>query len=134
MSSSDDDPRLGVTVTHRRYVSRSDVRYAGDLVNGAYALAGFGDAVTELAIRTDGDEGLLAGYRAVEFHAPIRAGDVVEFAGTVTRVRTRSRTVALTCSVLCRAEPERGVTSARPLDPPVVAVTAEATVVVPPAR
>ena len=72
------DPRLGVSVTHRRYVPHSHAHYAGDLVDGAYALGLFGDVATELCIRTDGDEGLFAGYADIRFTAPIRAGDVVE--------------------------------------------------------
>ena len=30
------DPRLGLTVTHRRYVPYSHAHYAGNLVDGAY--------------------------------------------------------------------------------------------------
>jgi 3-aminobutyryl-CoA ammonia-lyase len=127
------DPRLGVTVTHRRYVPYSHAHYAGNLVDGAYALALFGDVATELCIRTDGDEGLFAGYAEVRFTAPIRAGDVVEVTGSVTRVGTRSRTVELSCVVVCRGRPDRSPSAAEVLDPPVVAVTATGTVVVPPA-
>jgi len=126
------DPRLGVSVTHRRYVPHSHAHYGGDLVDGAYALSLFGDVATELCIRTDGDEGLLAGYDEVRFTAPIRAGDVVEVTGSVTRVGNRSRTVELTCAVVCRARPDRSPSAAEMLDPPVVAVVATATVVIPP--
>ena len=125
------DPRLGTTVTHRRYVPHSHVHYGGGLVDGAYALALFGDVATELCIRTDGDEGLLAGYSEVRFTAPIRAGDVVEVTGSVTRVGNRSRTVELSCTVVCRARPDRSPSAAEVLDPPVVAVVATATVVGP---
>ena len=38
-----DDPRLGLSVTHRRYVPYSHAHYAGNLVDGAYSLALFGD-------------------------------------------------------------------------------------------
>ena len=65
-------------MTHRRYVPYSHAHYAGNLVDGAYALGLFGDVATEVCIRTDGDEGLFAGYADVRFHAPIHAGDVVE--------------------------------------------------------
>src|SRR5690606_21628925 len=109
------DPRLGTTVTHRRYVPYSRVHYGGNLVDGAYALALFGDVATELCIRTDGDEGMLAGYSDVRFTAPIRAGDVVEVTGTVTRVGNRSRTVELSCAVVCRARPERSPSAAEVL-------------------
>jgi 3-aminobutyryl-CoA ammonia-lyase len=126
-----DDPRLGVTVTHRRYVPYSHAHYGGDLVDGAYALGLFGDVATEVCIRTDGDEGLLAGYSEVRFTAPIRAGDVVEVTATVSRVGRRSRTLELSCLVVCRARPDRSRTAAQVLDPPVVAAVATGTVVVP---
>ena len=80
------DPRVGLTVVHRRYVPYSHAHYAGDLVDGAYSLACFGDVATEVCIRTDGDEGLFAGYADVRFLAPVRAGDVLEIEAVVTRV------------------------------------------------
>jgi 3-aminobutyryl-CoA ammonia-lyase len=123
-------PRLGVTVTHRRYVPYSHAHYAGNLVDGAYALSLFGDVATEICVRTDGDEGLLAGYTDVSFTAPVRAGDVVEVTGSVARVGTRSRTLELSCVVVCRGR-SGGGSASQVLDPPVVAVTATATVVVP---
>lgn len=126
-----DDPRLGMSVIHRRYVPYSHAHYAGHLVDGAYALALFGDVATELCIRTDGDEGLFAGYSEVRFTAPIRAGDVVEVTGSIIRVGRRSRTVELSCVVVCRGRPDRSPSAADVLDPPVVAVTARGTVVVP---
>jgi 3-aminobutyryl-CoA ammonia-lyase len=128
---SDDDPRLGTTVTHRRYVPYSHAHYAGNLVDGAYAMSLFGDVATEVCIRTDGDEGLLAGYSDVKFTAPIRAGDVLEITASVTRVGRRSRTLQLTCTVVCRGRPDRSETAADVLDPPLVAATATGTVVVP---
>jgi 3-aminobutyryl-CoA ammonia-lyase len=121
----------GLVVTHRRYVAYGHAHYAGNLVDGAYALGLFGDVATELCIRSDGDEGLFAGYREVAFRAPIRAGDVVEVTATLTRVGRRSRDVDFACLVVCRADPERGVSAASVLDPPLVAVTASGTVVVP---
>jgi 3-aminobutyryl-CoA ammonia-lyase len=124
------DPRLGVIVTHRRYVPYSHAHYAGNLVDGAYPLSLFGDVATEICVRTDGDEGLLASYTDVRFTAPVRAGDIIEVTGSVARVGTRSRTLELSCVVVCRGRPGGGSTS-RVLDPPVVAVTATATVVVP---
>ncbi len=120
---------IGTTVVHRRYVASA--HYAGDLVEGAYALGLFGDAATELCIRTDGDEGLFAGYEQVRFLAPVYAGDVVEVTASVTRVGTRSRGVEFSCVVQCRRQPEVSPSAARVLDPPVVAVTATGTVVVP---
>lgn len=126
-----EDQRLGVSSTHRRYVPYAHAHYGGNLVDGAYALGLFGDVATELCIRTDGDEGLFAGYSEVRFTAAIHAGDVVEATGTVTRVGRRSRTVEFSCVVVCRGRPDRWPSAAEVLDPPVVAVTATGTVVVP---
>jgi 3-aminobutyryl-CoA ammonia-lyase len=125
-----DDSRLGLTITHRRYVPYSHAHYAGNLVDGAYALGLFGDVATEVCIRTDGDEGLFASYSDVQFKEPMRAGDVLEVQATVTRVGTRSRTIEFECRVVCRGKPE-DVSAAQVLDPAVVAVTATGTVVVP---
>ncbi|MFZ0324962.1 MAG: hotdog domain-containing protein [Actinomycetes bacterium] len=127
------DPRQGLTVVHRRYVPYSHAHYAGNLVDGAYSLALFGDVATEVCIRTDGDEGLFASYSDVQFLAPVRAGDVVEVECTVERVGTRSRTLRFEARVVCRGRPERGESAADVLEPPIVATTALGTVVVPPA-
>jgi 3-aminobutyryl-CoA ammonia-lyase len=132
-----DDPRLGLSVTHRRYVPYAHAHYAGDLVDGAYVLGLFGDVATEVCIRTDGDEGLFASYSDVQFRAPVRAGDVVEAEATVTRVGTRSRELSLVARVVCRGavagagDLAAGPSAAVVLDPPIVAVTAVGTVVVP---
>ena len=120
-----------ITVTHRRYIPYSHAHYAGNLVDGAYALAAFGDVATEVCIRMDGDEGLFASYSDVQFVAPIRAGDVLEVTATVSRVGNRSRTIDFTCAVVCRGRPDRSDSAAEVLDPPIIAVTATGTVVVP---
>lgn len=132
------DPRLGLSVTHRRYVAYSHAHYAGNLVDGAYSLALFGDVATELCIRTDGDEGLFASYSDVQFRAPVQAGDVLEVVATVSRVGRRSRTIDFEARVVCRGrrdgDPESASASASAaevLDPPIVATTAIGTVVVP---
>lgn len=125
---------VGFSVTHRRYVPYAHAHYGGNLVDGAYGLAMFGDVATDLAIHTDGDESLLAGYENVKFLAPIQAGDVVEVTATVTRVGTRSRDLAFEARILCRAAPERGPSAADVLTPAVVATTANATIVVPSAK
>ena len=122
----------GLTVTHRRYVPYAHAHYAGNLVDGAYALGLFGDVATEVCIRTDGDEGLFASYSDVQFRAPIRAGDVLEIQARVTRVGTRSRTVEFECRVVCRGRPDVSESAAEVLEIPLVAVTATGTVVVPP--
>jgi 3-aminobutyryl-CoA ammonia-lyase len=125
------DARLGLTVVHRRYVPYSHAHYAGNLVDGAYGLAAFGDVATEMCIRTDGDEGLFASYSDVQFLAPVRAGDVLEIEARVTRVGRRSRELAFEARVVCRGRPDRGESAAEVLADPIVATRATGTVVVP---
>jgi 3-aminobutyryl-CoA ammonia-lyase len=125
------DGRLGLMVTHQRYVPYSHAHYGGSLVDGAYVLGLFGDVATEACIRTDGDEGLFASYSEVQFRAPVRAGDVLTVSATVTRVGTRSRELSFEAHVVCRAEPGRGPSAAGVLAEPILAVTATGTVVVP---
>jgi 3-aminobutyryl-CoA ammonia-lyase len=121
-------------VTHRRYVAYSHAHYAGNLVDGAYSLALFGDVATEVCIRTDGDEGLFASYSDVQFRAPVQAGDVLEVVATVSRVGRRSRTIDFEARVICRGHAGGGpgpASAAAVLDPPIVATTATGIVVVP---
>ena len=120
---------VGLQVVHRRYVPYAHAHYAGELVDGAYVLGLFGDVATEVCIRLDGDEGLFASYSDVQFRSAVRAGDVLEVSATVTRMGSRSRTVDFVARVVGRGS---GGSSAQVLDPPVVAVTATGTVVVPP--
>ena len=122
---------VGEQVVHRRYVPHAHAHYGGALVDGAYVLGLFGDAATELCIRTDGDEGLFASYDRVEFLAPVRAGDVIEVTATLDRVGRRSRGVAFEARVTARSETERGPSAGALCDPPVLVVTAHGTVVVP---
>lgn len=125
------DPRLGLVVLHRRYVPYSHAHYAGNLVDGAYSLALFGDVATEVCIRTDRDEGLFAGYSDVRFLAPVRAGDVLEVRAEVVRIGRRSRDLELSVRVVCRGRPDRSASAAEVLDQSIVATTARGTVVVP---
>jgi 3-aminobutyryl-CoA ammonia-lyase len=120
-----------MAVTHARYVPYSHAHYAGNLVDGAYSLALFGDVATELCIRTDGDEGLFASYSDVQFRAPVRSGDCLEVTATLVRVGTRSREMEFAVRVVARGTPEAGVSAAAVLDPPVLATTARGTVIVP---
>ncbi len=133
MSASDTvpDPRVGLVAVHRRYVPYSHAHYAGNLVDGAYSLAAFGDVATELCIRTDGDEGLFASYSDVQFRAPVRAGDVVEIEARLVRVGRRSREMDFVLRVVGRGATDRGPSAADVLDPPLVATTARGTCVVP---
>ena len=83
--------KIGDPVTLRVRVSEKDVHYAGGLVNGAWVLGLFGDVGTELSIRHDGDEGLLAAYNSVQLLGPIHAGDFVEVTGWISKVGNTSR-------------------------------------------
>lgn len=140
--SEQPDPRLGLQVTHRRYVPYAHAHYAGNLVDGAYVLGLFGDVATEVCIRTDGDEGLFASYSDVQFLAPVRAGDVLEVTATVSRVGSRSRQLSLSAQVVCRGRPDPGperpraggtaASAAMVLPEPILVVVATGTVVVPP--
>jgi 3-aminobutyryl-CoA ammonia-lyase len=122
---------VGLSVTHRRYVPHGHAHYGGSLVDGAYVLGLFGDVATELCIRSDGDEGLFAGYESVRFDAPVRAGDVLEATAVLTRVGRRSRGLDFEARVVCRAAPERSPSAADVLAEPLVVVRARGTVVIP---
>jgi 3-aminobutyryl-CoA ammonia-lyase len=121
----------GAVLTHRRYVSFGDAHYAGNLVDGAYVLGLFGDIATDLFIHHDGDEGLLASYSSVTFHAPVQAGDVLEVRAWITRTGNRSRDVSFEAHVLARSAPAIRPSAAHVLDTPLLAVSAAGTVVVP---
>ena len=125
------DARVGLSVTHRRYVPYSHAHYAGNLVDGAYSLGLFGDVATEVCIRTDGDEGLFASYSDVQFRSPVRAGDVLEVTAEVVKVGRRSRTLELRAVVVARGRPDRAESAAELLEEPIVATTATGVVVVP---
>ncbi|MEO5609526.1 MAG: hotdog domain-containing protein [Ornithinibacter sp.] len=124
---------VGLRVTHRRYVPYSHAHYAGNLVDGAYSLAAFGDVATEMCIRTDGDEGLFASYSDVQFLGPVRAGDVIEITATLVRVGSRSREMDFEVRVVGRGTPARGESAAEVLTPALLATSARGVVVVPPA-
>lgn len=120
-------------VTHRRYVAHSEAHYAGNLVDGAYVLALFGDVATELCIRNDGDEGLFASYSDVQFRGPVHGGDVLEVTAELVRSGTRSREIRFTAHVVARgaATPDRPA-AADAVEPPLLVTEATGTVVVPP--
>ena len=130
-SQTKTDPRVGTKVTHRRYVPYSHAHYAGNLVDGAYSVACFGDVATEVCIRTDGDEGLFAGYTEVRFLAPLRAGDILETEAVVVRVGRRSRDLEFIARVVCRGNPERGESAADVLYEPIAITPPRGTVVLP---
>jgi len=110
-------------------MSSHDAHYAGDLVDGALILKLFGDAVTELLIRHDGDEGLSRVLNS-EFLAPVRAGDYLEIRGKIVSVGKSSRTIELTAHKLIElVRPDDS--AANVLDPPVLVAKATDVAVVP---
>ena len=120
----------GMTAELRVRLSAADVHYGGNLVDGAHGLELFGDIVTELAVRTDGDEGLFAGYEKVEFLAPLYGGDFVRARGPIVRMGTTSRTVELEIWKEITARPEVSDSAADLLPEPVLATRARGTYVV----
>lgn len=124
---------VGLTVTLRLRIGAHDAHYAGELVDGAKVLQLFGDVATELLIRLDGDEGLFRAYEAVEFLAPVQAGDYLEVTGVVTRVGATSRTMAFEARkvVALARRQELAPSAADALAAPIVVARALGTCVVP---
>ncbi|MCA2979925.1 MAG: 3-aminobutyryl-CoA ammonia lyase [Myxococcaceae bacterium] len=120
-----------MSVTLRLRMSTHDAHYGGNLVDGARMLGLFGDVATELLIRLDGDEGLFRAYDAVEFLAPVFAGDYVEAVGTITHIGNTSRKMSFEVRKVIRAAPEIDASAAVVLDPPVVVCRASGTCVTP---
>jgi 3-aminobutyryl-CoA ammonia-lyase len=116
--------------THRMRLSQADAHYGGDLVAGGRLMELFGDVATELCIRTDGDEGLLAGYSSVRFLLPVHAGDFVEArARLVGRGRT-SRQMEFEIVRYARTRPDVSDSAADLLGEPEVVTRATGTCVV----
>jgi 3-aminobutyryl-CoA ammonia-lyase len=118
------------TCTLRLRIAQTDAHYGGNLVAGAKVLELFGDAATELAIRHDGDEGLLAGYESVEFLAPVYAGDFIEVTGRVVSVGTTSRKCEFECRKYIEPRYEVNDSAADLLGEPVLTTRAVGTFVV----
>ena len=124
---------IGLTVTLRLRMGSHDAHYAGELVDGARMLALFGDVATELLVRLDGDEGLFRAYDAVEFLAPVRAGDFIEATGIITRIGKTSRAMAFEARKVAQSVRGPGLadSAADALAEPVVVCRAVGTCVVP---
>lgn len=131
MSGSGPLPPLGGRVTLRLRVGAEQAHYGGGLVDGAFLLKLFGDAATELLVRRDGDEGLFRAYSAVDFLAPVHAGDYLEVDAEMVRVGKTSREMRFEARKVVAAEEG---SSARLLEPPIVVARATGTCVVPLAK
>lgn len=112
-------------------MSSHDAHYGGQLVDGARMLALFGDLATELLIRLDGDEGLFVAYDAVEFLAPVYAGDFIEARGHVTGVGKTSRAMSFEACKVIAARADISASAADVLADPVVVCRASGTCVTP---
>jgi 3-aminobutyryl-CoA ammonia-lyase len=71
-------------------MSMSDAHYGGNLVDGARLLHLVGDAVTELLIIHDGDEGLTR-IMTSENLAPVHGGDFIELRAKLVATGKSSR-------------------------------------------
>jgi len=116
--------------TLRVRMSQSDAHYGGNLVAGAKMMELFGDLATELTIRNDGDEGLLAGYESVEFLAPVYAGDFIEATGRMLSAGTTSRRCEFEARRVAVPRPDVNDSAADSLDEPIVVARAIGTTVV----
>lgn len=119
-----------LTAVIRVRMSANDAHYGGQLVNGAHMLSLFGDLATELAIRYDGDEGLLVSYENVEFLAPVYAGDFVEAVGRITKIGRTSRRIEFEARKVIAARPDISDSAADVLDQPILIGRAVGTTVV----
>lgn len=122
---------VGLRAGLRLRLSAHDAHYGGGLVDGARVLGLFGDVATELLIRLDGDEGLFRAYEAIEFLAPLRAGDFVEVEGRIVEVGRSSRAMEFEARKVIEPRPEISDSAAEVLERPVVVCRARGTCVVP---
>ena len=90
----------------------------------------FGDVATELCIRSDGDEGLFAGYSSVDFLAPLYAGDFIQVEGEVAKKGSSSRQIEFRVLRYARPRPDVSDSAADVLDEPEVVARATGTCVV----
>jgi len=115
----------------RRRMGSEDAHYGGELVAGATMLEIFGDLITELAIKQDGDEGLFRAYESVEFLAPVHAGDFIEARGKIVSVGNTSRKCEFEAWKVITVRPDISDSAAEMLPEPVLVCKAVGTTVVP---
>lgn len=113
----------------RLRMSGADAHYGGGLVDGARIAALFGDAITEVLIRHDGDEGL-SRVMTTEFLAPVRSGDYIEIRATLVAVGRTSRRVECTAHKIIELIDPNG-SAARVLEQPILVAKAVDIAVVP---
>ena len=120
----------GISASHRMRLSQADTHYGGGLVAGAKIMELFGDLATEMCVRSDGDEGLFAGYSSVEFLAPLRAGDFIEVRGKIVRAGQTSREMSFEVVRYARSRPDVSDSAADLLEDPETVARATGTCVV----
>jgi 3-aminobutyryl-CoA ammonia-lyase len=111
-------------------MSAADAHYGGGLVSGARVLELVHDLATELSIRSDGDEGLFAGYSEVSFLAPVHAGDFLEARGEIVRFGRTSREMRFTVVRYAHPRPDISDSAADLVEPPEPVLEATGTCVV----
>ncbi|GCD08640.1 3-aminobutyryl-CoA ammonia lyase [Clostridium tagluense] len=114
----------------RLRMSAHDAHYGGNLVDGARMLQLFGDVATELLILNDGDEGLFKAYDAVEFLAPVYAGDFIEAVGEIVKVGNSSRKMIFEARKVIVPRPDINDSACDVLEEPIVVCRASGTCVV----
>jgi 3-aminobutyryl-CoA ammonia-lyase len=114
----------------RLRMSAHDAHYGGNLVDGARMLQLFGDVATELLILNDGDEGLFKAYDAVEFMAPVYAGDYIEAIGEIVKVGNSSRKMTFEARKVIVPRPDVNDSACDVLEEPIVVCRASGTCVV----
>ncbi|APO69784.1 ornithine/DAP/Arg decarboxylase protein (plasmid) [Rhizobium gallicum] len=82
----------------------SAAHYGGRLVDGAHILKLFGDAVTGLAARLDGDESLLQNWENVKFEKPVRPGDFIKINARITKQKRLRRFVEVEAMRIVQAD------------------------------
>ena len=115
----------------RLRMSAHDAHYGGNLVDGARMLQFFGDVATELLILNDGDEGLFKAYDAIEFLAPVYAGDFIEAVGEIVNVGNSSRKMTFEARKVIVPRPDINDSACDVLAEPIVVCRASGTCVVP---
>ena len=117
--------------TIRLRMSAHTAHYAGTLVNGAAMLSLFGDIATELAIVSDGDEGLFRTYEHVDFLAPVYAGDFIEAKGWFSKIGKTSRTMEFEAWKVISLAKDKNPSAADLLAEPILVARATGITVVP---
>jgi 3-aminobutyryl-CoA ammonia-lyase len=120
-----------ISSTLRVRIGQGEAHYGGNLVEGARVLKLVGDIITEIAVITDGDEGLFVAYDSIEFLAPVYAGDFIEATGRLVRRGNASRTVEFEARKVIASRYDVAPSAADVLTEPVVVVRARGTTVIP---